>query len=648
MCGILGVVGRAVEPGRLAALAATMAHRGPDAAGVLHWADGGMAHRRLSILDVSAAANQPLTDPDDRAALLFNGEIYNYRELRAELEAAGAVFRTSSDTEVILHGYLHWGDDVVPRLNGMFAFAVWDTVRHRLLLARDRLGKKPLYLAHLPGGGLLYASELKPLLASGMVDPALDPEAVLDYLQLNYVLHPKTMLRQVRQLPPGYVGRWQDGSFRQERYWDLAACFRAPRLQAARDEELIDELADLMADATRRRLFSDVPLGGFLSGGVDSSTVTALMRQAGADDLHTFSVEFASPEYDEGAYSRLAALLLGTRHHPHRVDEAVGDCLPTFAALLDSPLGDDSAVSAYFLCRWARRHVTVALSGDGADELFAGYTTYVADLLHRRLGPLRRPAAFGAGAVAPLLPESGAKLSRRFQAQRFAQGLRRDACDAHFGWRQVLTDDLLPLVAPDLLPAAGGYSPRDVFRGHYDDAAGADWLDRLLYVDCKTWLVDDILVKVDRVSMAASLECRSPFLDYRVVEWAARLPRRLKLHGLQKKVAVKRLARRWLPAEIVDRKKAGFNSPTVEWLTGPLRETAREALSGGLERLGVRWRGGVERLWDAFQAGAGHHRYALWGLLVLALWERQVLAARGAVTAADTGPAAVRALRRAA
>jgi asparagine synthase (glutamine-hydrolysing) len=647
MCGILGVVGHPIEPGRLAVLAATMAHRGPDAAGVLHWPDGGMAHRRLSILDVSAAANQPFTDPDDRAALVFNGEIYNYLELRAELEAAGAVFRTNSDTEVLLHGYLHWGDDVVPRLNGMFAFAVWDRARRRLLLARDRLGKKPLYLAALPDGGLLFASELKPLIASGLVDTALDPEALRDYLQLNYVLHPKTLLRGVRQMPPGHLGRWQDGSLRQERYWDLAACYREPRL-VARDEELIDELGGLMADATRRRLFSDVPLGGFLSGGVDSSAVTALMRQAGATDLHTFSVEFSSPEYDEGAYSRLAARLLGTRHHPHLVDEAVGDCLPTFAALLDSPLGDDSAVSAYFLCRWARRHVTVALSGDGADELFAGYTTYVADLLHRRLGPLRRPASMAARALAPLLSEKGAKLSRRFQARRFADGLGQDACGAHFAWRQVLGDDLLPLVAPDLLAAAGPYTPADVFRGHYDDAAGADWLDRLLYVDCKTWLVDDILVKVDRVSMAASLECRSPFLDYRVVEWAARLPRRLKLRGRQKKVAVRELARRWLPPEIVDRKKAGFNSPTVEWMAGPLREMVRAALAGGLERLGVRWGGGVERLWDAFQAGAGHHRYALWGLLILALWERQVLAARGTGPAADPGTTAVRALSRAA
>jgi asparagine synthase (glutamine-hydrolysing) len=625
VCGIFGIVGRRMERQQMAQAAATMRHRGPDAEGVLVWEDGALAHRRLSILDTSAAANQPFEDCQHRAAIVFNGEIYNYVDLRRQLQALGHSFHTTSDTEVLLASYLQWREACVERLNGMFAFAVWDYRARSLFLVRDRLGKKPLLYARLPDGALLFASELKPLLASNLIDDTLDAEALLDYLHLNYVLTPKTLLRSVRQLPAGSWATWRDGQWQTHTYWDLADSFLGERFG---DDEvrILDQLGELLADATRLRLYSDVPLGGFLSGGVDSSTVVAMMRHQGTADVHTFSIEFPAAEFNEGAYSRLAAKHLGTVHHPQVVDEQVADVLPEFAYRIDSPLGDDSAISTYLLSCWARRHVTVALSGDGADELFAGYVTYQADALRRRLGRLRRPVARVLGWLGPRLPERGAKLSRRFRAEQFRRGLGCSEADAHFTWRQVGTPgNGVDWLAPDLVREAGNYDPVEVFRDHHERVRGADWLDRMLYLDCRTWLCDDILVKVDRASMAASLECRAPFLDYRIAEFAARLPHRMKLRGGQKKIGLRRLARRFLPSSIVDRKKAGFNSPTVEWLSGPLRPLVEELFfDGALASLGLCWQPRLATQWREFLEGARHHQYGLWGLLGLALWQRHV------------------------
>src|SRR5262249_30472453 len=322
-------------------------------------------------------------------------------------------------------------------------------------------------------------------LATGLIDDRLDAQALLDYLHLNYVLSPKTPLRAVRQLPAGHCAAWKAGQWNARCYWDLADSFLDDRCGHS-DERMIDRLGELLADSTRMRLFSDVPLGGFLSGGVDSSTIVAMMRRQGAANLHTFSIEFPAAEFNEGAYSRLAARHLETIHHPHLVEEQVSDVLPEYAHRMDTPLGDDSAISTYLLSRWARRQVTVSLSGDGADELFAGYVTYQADALHRRLGWLRRPVACMLGWLGPRLPEHGAKLSRRFRAEQFRRGLLCSASDAHFAWRQVGTqgngEDWL---AADLVKECGDYSPIDVFRDHHARMCGADWLDRMLYVDCR-------------------------------------------------------------------------------------------------------------------------------------------------------------------
>lgn len=627
MCGIFGIVGRRMERQQAVQAAATMRHRGPDAGGVLVWEDGALAHRRLSILDTSAAANQPFEDSNHQAALVFNGEIYNYQELRRKLLALGHTFQTTSDTEVLLASYLQWGERCVERLNGMFAFAIWDFQARALFLARDRLGKKPLYYARLPDGSVLFASELKPLLGTGLVDDGLDSEALVDYLHLNYVLSPKTPLRAVRQLPAGHCATWKAGQWTARCYWDLADSFLDKRCKAS-DEKIVDQLGEFLAEATRVRLFSDVPLGGFLSGGVDSSTIVAMLRRQGARDLHTFSIEFPAAEFNEGAYSQLAAQHLGTVHHPHVVDEQVADVLPDYAYRMDTPLGDDSAISTYLLSRWARRQVTVALSGDGADELFAGYVTYQADALHRRLGPFRAPVARLLGWLGPRLQERGAKLSRRFRAEQFRRGLLCSDAAAHFTWRDVSgPEGDTGSLASDVVREAGGYTPVDVFRDHHARVRGADWLDRMLYLDCRTWLCDDILVKVDRASMAASLECRAPFLDYRLAEFAARLPRHMKLKGWQKKVGLRALARRFLPAAIVDRKKAGFNSPAGDWLRGPLRPLAEDLFHNGtLDALGLCWRPHFAGRWKEFLHGARHHQYALWGLFCLALWQRHVRA----------------------
>jgi asparagine synthase (glutamine-hydrolysing) len=624
VCGILGIVGQRIERDRLERMTATMRHRGPDAGGILELEEGALAHCRLSILDPTSAANQPFVDPHGRAALVFNGEIYNYRELRPQLEAHGHVFRTNSDTEVLLASYLRWGEGCVAQLNGMFAFAVWDYRHRSLFVARDRFGKKPFFFTSLRNGAFLFASELKPLLASALIDTALDAEAIVDYLHLNYVLCPKTPLRQVRQLPAAHVGTWKDGNWRCGPYWDLADSYLDDRW-AGDDDAAVERLHELLCDATRRRLYSDVPLGAFLSGGVDSSTVVALMRENGTKNLHTFSVEFPEPEFNEGAFSRKAACHLGTQHHPRRIDHSIADLLPEYVQRMDMPLGDDSAISTFLLSRWTRERVTVALSGDGADELFAGYITYHADALHRRLGWLRRPAAWLLKAVGPLLPEVGAKLSRRFRAAQLARGLCRSTPHAHCAWREVGDSDLA--LDPDLRSQAGDYHPAEAFRFYHERVRAAHWLDRMLYVDSQTWLRDDILVKVDRASMAASLECRSPVLDYRVAEFAARLPPRLKLDGRNKKIALRSLARRYLPAEIVNRKKAGFNSPTADWLRGSLRPIAEEIFaSGALEALGIQWQLHLETRWRQFQQGDRAQQYGMWGLFCLALWQRYVWA----------------------
>jgi asparagine synthase (glutamine-hydrolysing) len=625
VCGILGIVGLRIERDRMERMASTMRHRGPDAGGVLELDNGALAHRRLSIIDTGAAANQPFVDRHGRAALVFNGEIYNYRELRPQLESHGHIFRTNSDTEVLLASYLQWGEGCVARLNGMFAFAVWDYRNRSLFLARDRFGKKPLFFAALRNGGFMFASELKPFLASDLIDTTLDAQAIVDYLHLNYILCPKTPLRQVRQLPPAHLGTWRDGRLRSTAYWDLADSYLDDRWDGG-DDAAVERLRELLNDAVRLRLNSDVPLGAFLSGGVDSSTVTALMRRNGTKDLHTFSVEFPEPEFNEGAYARKAAAHLGTLHHPRQNSRSIAEMLPEFARRMDMPLGDDSAISTYLLSLWTREQVTVALSGDGADELFAGYITYYADALHRRLGLLRRPASWLLRLIGPHLPENGAKLSRRFRATRLARGLARTASRAHCSWREV-GDSTLAL-APELCREVRDYHPAEAFRFYHERVRAAHWLDRMLYVDSRTWLPDDILVKVDRASMAASLECRSPFLDYRVAEFAARLPQRLKLRGRSKKIVVRSLARRYLPAEIVDRKKAGFNSPTAEWLRGSLRPMAEDLFaSGAPAALGIQWRPHLQARWPPFQRGERAHQYGLWGLFCLALWQRHVLAA---------------------
>lgn len=624
MCGIAGIVGRPADPATLERMAEAMWHRGPDAGGVHCFVGGGLAHRRLSILDLSTSANQPWLDPDGRAAIVFNGEIYNFAELRDELKSSGERFVTTGDTEVLLRGYLRWGDRVVERLNGMFAFAIWEPARRRLFAARDRLGKKPFFYAALPDGAVAFASELKSLLASGLVDDAIDHEGLVDYLHINYVLAPRTILRHVRQLPPAHTGVWHAGRWTEKRYWDLRDSVLAPRLPLDRPQA-VAELAGLLDDATRLRMRSDVPMGAFLSGGLDSSTVVAGMRRHGARGLHTFSIESALGRNQDTRFSRLAAKHLETRHHPRDVDEPSADEFGEFARRIDVPLGDDSTFSVYRLSEWTRERVTVALSGDGADEILAGYITYQADLIHRRLGAWRRPVAGLLGWLTPALPDRG-KLSRRFQLQRLRQGLLADADAAHYHWRQVLDDvTAARLLDPQLAQVARRHSPLDDFRARAAEVREADWLDQHLYVDCRTWLADDILVKVDRASMAASLEVRSPFLDYRLVEYAARLPREHKLDGWRTKAALRDLAARWLPAAIIGRKKEGFNSPTAAWMRGPLREPVETLLRGGaLESFGLRWHGGLDQVWEQFLAGRRDHQYALWGLTMLGLWNEHV------------------------
>lgn len=621
MCGILGLVGRSLERNRLKRMLGCMRHRGPDAVGLWTTPDVTLAHVRLTILDPSAEANQPFVDSSAQVSLVFNGEIFNYLELRRRLIALGHSFQTTGDTEVLLRSYLQWGERCVHHLNGMFAFAIWNARQRSLFLARDRFGKKPLYYALL-SEAILFSSELKPFLASGLIDTQTDAEAIVDYLHLNYILGPKSPLKQVRQLPPAHCARWQSGQWTNWRYWDLADSVLADR-STETASELTAQLESLLLDATRLRLFSDVPLGAFLSGGLDSSMVVAAIRRLRRGTVHTFSAGFADPAFNEEIPARHASQALGSTHHPLCIDTPLVNVLPEFVRRLDTPLGDDSAISTYLLSRWARRRVTVALTGDGADELFAGYETYRADALHRRLGTFRRPCCWLLRNLGGWLPEGG-KVSRRFRMAQFAEGLRHDSLTAHFSWRQVAQPRQEGWLSGELERACRGYDPVETFRAHERRVAAAGWLDRMLYVDCQTWLADDILVKVDRASMAASLECRSPFLDYRVAEFAARLPAHLKL-GRYNKEILRAVARPYLPKHTIARKKVGFNSPTVDWLRGPLREMANEVLTGGcLETLGLRRRPLLD-LWQRFQRGERRHQYSVWGLLCLGLWQRHVI-----------------------
>ena len=616
-------------------MAGTIRHRGPDDDGVYvdEYEDGicvGLGFRRLSIIDLETG-NQQIANEDGSVQLVFNGEIYNYRELRAELEGRGHRFRTQADTEVIVHLYEDLGTRCFDRLNGMFGLALWDVRRRELVLARDRFGKKPLYYAEV-GDTLLFGSELKALLAHPACPGELDVDSLSRYLALEYVPAPRSILGGVHKLPAAHLLRWRDGNVAVERWWDLA--FEQPE-PGRSDEDYAEELHERLRAAVVRRLVSDVPLGAFLSGGIDSSSVVAMMVEAmPSRDVKTFSVGFGERSFDESEHGRRVAEHFGTDHHeevftPH----VLIDVLPDVVDVLDEPFGDASILPTYVLSRFTRESVTVALGGDGSDELLAGYPTFPADRVARLYRMPRVLHEHVAVALADRLPVSTANFSLDFKVKRFLRGAGASAETRHATWLGSFT--------PEEQTALLGHAPADVFaeqRRAFAAAPTRDPLERLVYLYATTYLQDDILFKVDRASMATSLEVRAPFLDVELVEFLGRVPARLKLRRLETKHLLKRAMAGRLPEGIADRAKKGFGIPVAEWLKADLREQLQDELSPDrIRRQGLFDPAVVEKLVSEHLAGRRDHRKQLWTLFMFQLWHRRWIEERTSGGVAPSG-----------
>jgi len=620
MCGIVGIFDpagrREIDRALLDRMNETQRHRGPDGSG-LHVEPGvGLGHRRLSIIDL-ATGQQPLYNEDGSVVVVFNGEIYNFQQLIPELVALGHVFRTKSDTEVIVHAWEAWGERCVERFRGMFAFALWDRNRETLFLARDRLGVKPLYYAPLADGTLIFGSELKSLAAHPALARDIDPFAVEEYFALGYIPEPRTIFRGAQKLPPAHTLTVRRGALLPApvEYWDVR--FTVDRALSEEDAAL--ELERRLEESVRLRMISDVPLGAFLSGGVDSSAVVATMARISANPVNTCSIAFADPAFDESAYARMVAERYRTRHFVDQVESDDFDLIDTLAGLYDEPYADSSALPTYRVCQLARTHVTVALSGDGGDESFAGYRRYRLHLMEERMrGALpigiRRPVF---GLLGRLYPKAD-WAPRVFRAKTTFEALARDSVEAYFHSVSILRDAMRPqLFSNSFRAELGGYSAVEVFHRHAARAGTDDPLALVQYLDLKTYLVGDINTKVDRASMAHSLEVREPLMDHPLVEWLATLPGALKVRGQEGKVLLKKAMEPHLPRELMYRPKMGFAVPLAQWFRGPLRSRIRDAVLG--ERIadaGLFNAGYLRRLVDDHQSGVRDYSGPLWSLLM--------------------------------
>ena len=630
MCGIAGIARRDPEqpvPAEdLAAMVRTLRHRGPDDDGQVTLPGAGLGMRRLSIIDV-AGGRQPFASEDGSVHLVGNGEIYNHRTLRAELVSAGHRFASGSDVEVALHAYEEWGPAFVERLHGMFALALWDARSRTLVAARDRAGEKPLYYART-ARGLLLASEIKALLVSPDVSRDVDLEAVDQFLTYEYVITPRTIFSAVRRLPAAHYLVYRNGELTVTRYWQAPVAAAT----AWSDDEAAAALRETLGRAVARQMMSDVPLGAFLSGGIDSSAIVALMTEAAGRDraaVNTFSMGFADGSYNELPHARRVAERFATRHREGEVVPDVAELFDRLIVHLDEPFADVSLFPTYLVSELARAHVTVALSGDGGDELFGGYDPYEADRLARRIAAvLPRPASRAVGALAALLPPSEKKKGLVNRLTRFAAGLAEAPPDiGHYRWMTYVSPAAKRrLYTPALRDALAGADVYRPVREALRDAGTDDLLNRQLHADLNIYLADDILVKVDRMSMAASLETRAPFLDVEVMELAFSMPGRLKVRGRERKYVLKRALADVLPASILHRSKEGFSIPMKNWLKRELAPLMGDLLSP--ERL--RRRGWVEpeavaaRI-AAHAAGRANHAHLLFSLMVLERWAQAFL-----------------------
>jgi asparagine synthase (glutamine-hydrolysing) len=614
MCGICGLVSldgaSGPDPAALAAMNETLVHRGPDSDGSLIDGACGLAMRRLSIIDL-AGGDQPIGNEDGRIQVIQNGEIYNYRELMEELGGRGHTFSTHSDTEVLVHLYEERGPSFVEALRGMFAIAIWDARHGRLVLARDRFGIKPLYY-RVAGGQLSFASELKALLRQPGFSREIDPAALEAFLAFNSIPAPLTIFTEARKLPPGHVLVAERGEVEISRY-ARPAPVPASEVRTESDEALAEELRERMRDSVRAHLVSDVPVGVLLSGGIDSSALTALAAAESGYRVSTFSIGFEEQSFDELGQARLVAQRYGTDHHELILRPDAVDLLPRLVEAFDEPFGDSSALPTYLVSQLAADTVKVVLSGEGGDELFGGYYTYVADRLAPRVGraaPFLRP-------LVELLPSSSQKVSFDYKAKRFVRGAHLPPVERHHAWKEIFSPD----AQEKLLSSARMSDPLDVYRERYAETEGADELARLQDLDLGIYLVDDLLVKTDRASMAHSLEARVPFLDPVVAELALALETKQKVRGFSKKRLLRRAAAPLLPREIIRGRKQGFSIPVAAWLRGDLAPFARDVLSPEtIERQGYLDAGAVAQVLDEHISGKEDLSRQIWGLLAFTLW----------------------------
>ncbi len=628
MCGIVGFINldSRIAHGHgadvvLREMCERLTHRGPDDEGVFIENNAALGMRRLSVIDL-VHGTQPVFNEDCTIAVVLNGEIYNYRELRKDLEKRGHRFRSHSDTEVLPHLYEEYGAGMVTHLNGMFAFALWDLRRRKLFMARDRFGEKPLYWSVFDNQ-LIFASEPKAVLAHPSVKPNLNTEAFRSFLSFDYVPAPLSIYEGIQKLPSAHTLTLEDSEIKIERYWRLS--YKKNNLTLDEAEE---RLRELIGESVKMRLVSDVPIGVLLSGGVDSSTVAAFASKNSSEPIKTFSISFAEPSFDESAYARRVAKYLGSQHHEHRLSvDLAANLVSEIGAWLDEPLSDPSIVPMYLLSQFTRKHVTVALGGDGGDELFAGYPMYhahkLANLYERVPHVLQK---FFVEPIVRRLPVKTENLSFDFKARRFVSGMKYDNVARHHVWFGSFTpNEQESLLSEDIKRETNA----DVYfnaRKLLSDCDADNVIEQMQFLDTQFYLAEDILTKVDRASMAVSLEVRAPFLDYRVAEFAASLPVDFKLRGRKTKYILKQAIKPILPSFVSNRSKKGFGVPIADWLKGNLRTLTRDMLSPErLKRSGYFNADYVQKLLNEHESGKANHRKLLWTLLMFELWRESFI-----------------------
>ena len=631
MCGIVGILDltgqRTIDRALLARMNETQHHRGPDEADLYLETGLGLGHRRLAVIDL-LAGRQPLGNEDGSVMVCYNGEIYNFRALTVELQAAGHIFRTRCDTEVIVHAWEQWGPQCVHHFRGMFAFGLWDRKQQTMFLGRDRLGEKPLFYAYTDDGFLAFSSELKALRTLPGMAATVDPRAVEDYFAYGYVPEPRTIYTGALKLAPGHtlVQRVGAPAATPQPYWDVPFRAHAAMAQPEVERELIERLRE----AVRIRLVADVPLGAFLSGGVDSSAVVAMMAGQGTGPINTCSIGFDNPAFDESRHAAQVALQHGTAHHTGRVDPDDYSLLDTLAGLYDEPFADSSAIPTYRLCQLARQRVTVALSGDGGDENLAGYSRYRHAMAEQKVRS-RIPAALRQplfGTLGRWYPKAD-WAPRVLRAKTTFQGLSRNLVEGYFHGVSFMDDDMRQqLFSPRLRRSLQGYRAIEVMLGHAARAPTDEPLSMLQYLDLKTYLPGDILTKVDRASMAHALEVRVPLLDHELVEWMSGLAPDLKLRGSEGKYIFKKSLEPYLPNDILYRRKMGFSVPLAAWFRGPLRQRVSEALLGPLlADSGMFNTAYLQQLVAHHQSGRRDYSTPIWSLLMFEAFLRKEAAA---------------------